>query len=96
MDKTISTFFHAHMTRKSVKSRQQVRAEFLEAGVSVAEWARAHGFSRQTVFDLLRGKSQGLRGEGHRAAVALGLKAGRIVTALAFKAPPATDRRRAA
>jgi gp16 family phage-associated protein len=85
------------MSRKPIKTAKQVRAEFTEAGISVAEWARTHGFNRETVVDLLRGKSQGSRGQSHRAAVALGLKAGRITTAKAFKPVPAstttTDRR---
>jgi gp16 family phage-associated protein len=95
-EKRISTFFHA-MNRSQIKTAKQVRAEFTEAGVSVAEWARTHGFARETVVDLLRGKSKGNRGSSHRAAVALGLKAGRITTAKAFKpvpkTAPTTDRR---
>lgn len=79
------------MSRKPTKTAAQVRAEFVEAGISVAEWARTHKFSRQTVFDLLRGKSQGTRGDSHRVAVALGLKDGRITTAKAFKPVPATS-----
>jgi gp16 family phage-associated protein len=85
------------MSRKPVKTAAQVRAEFAEAGISVAEWARTHGFARETVVDLLRGKSQGSRGHSHRAAVALGLKTGRIVSVRHFKAVPApshsTERR---
>lgn len=77
------------MSRKPIKTAAQVRAEFLEAGISVAGWARANGFTRETVVDLLRGQSKGLRGEAHRAAVALGLKAGRVVGMHQFKpAPP--------
>lgn len=73
------------------KTPAQVRAEFRDAGVSVAEWARTHGFNRMTVVDLLRGHRQGLRGEAHRAAVALGLKVGQIVDPRRFKAPPAAN-----
>lgn len=80
------------MSRTPVKTAAQVRAEFAEAGISVAEWARAHKFARETVVDLLRGKSQGTRGASHRAAVALGLKAGRIVSAKHFKPVPAPTR----
>ncbi|MEY2689207.1 MAG: hypothetical protein RL375_3405 [Pseudomonadota bacterium] len=81
------------------KTPEQVRAEFRAAGISVAEWARTHGFNRMTVVDLLRGTQQGLRGEAHRAAVALGMKVGHVTTAKAFMpAPPrpqATPERRA-
>jgi gp16 family phage-associated protein len=66
------------------KTLDQVRAEFTEAGVSVAEWARVNGFTRETVVDVLRGQSKGLRGEAHRAAVALGLKSGHVTPAAQF------------
>jgi gp16 family phage-associated protein len=76
------------------KTPEQVRAEFRAAGVSVAEWCRLHGFNRMTVVDLLRGTQQGLRGEAHRAAVALGMKVGHVIAAADFKpAAPRPDRR---
>ena len=53
----------------------QVKARFAEEGVSVAEWAKAHGFNRTAVYRVLSGKVKGTRGESHRIAVALGLKA---------------------
>lgn len=58
-----------------MKSPKKIRQEFRSHGICIAEWARERGFHRLTVFDLLRGKRKGLRGEAHRAAVALGLKA---------------------
>lgn len=61
----------------AVKTPAEVRAEFLEAGISVTEWSRVNGFNRTTVVDLLQGRALGLRGQAHRAAVALGLKASR-------------------
>ena len=70
---------------KPAKTPAEVRREFLEAGVSLAEWARVNGFSRMTVVDVLRGHRQGKRGEAHRVAVALGLKIGTIVDAKRFK-----------
>lgn len=77
---------------KPTKTPAQVRAEFREAGISVAEWARVHKFSRQAVFDALRGKSSGVRGESHRVAVALGLKVGVLIPVAQFKPPPAPQR----
>jgi gp16 family phage-associated protein len=71
------------------KTPEEVRREFREAGISVAGWARAHGFDRMTVVDLLRGTRKGNYGEAHRAAVALGLKAGKLVDVMAFKPLPA-------
>lgn len=71
--------------RKTAKTHADVRREFLEAGVSMAEWARVHGFNRMTVVDVLRGHRQGKRGEAHRVAVALGLKVGTVVDVARFK-----------
>lgn len=78
------------MTRP-LKTPAKVKAEFVEAGISQAEWARTHRVSLQAVKDVLRGKSTGTRGEAHRVAVALGLKHGVTVASVkAFKpAPPA-------
>lgn len=58
----------------------RVRAEMDSAGISVAEWARANGFERATVVDVLLGRRAGHHGEAHRVAVALGLKKGRVVS----------------
>ena len=71
------------------KTLEQVQADFKAAGITLSEWARANGFHRMTVVDLLRGARQGLRGETHRCAVALGLKHGVVVDVAQFKpAPP--------
>lgn len=71
--------------RPTLKTPEQVRLEFEEAGISLSEWARANGFHRMTVVDVLRGHRQGKRGEAHRVAVALGLKAGKVVDPKKFK-----------
>lgn len=63
----------------------KVRAEMQAAGISVAEWARANGFERATVVDVLRGARLGHRGEAHRVAVALGLKSGQVVQAKGWR-----------
>lgn len=73
--------------KQTTKTAQQVREEFIRAGVNVTEWARTHGFARMTVVDVMRGRSQGLRGEAHKVAVALGLKAGEVVDVAQFKQP---------
>lgn len=80
------------MTKKPLlKTREQVLADFKLAGITFSEWARANKFNRMTVVDLLRGTRQGLRGESHRCAVALGLKDGVVVELASFK--PAPQRR---
>lgn len=82
------------MTKTSkLKTCEQVRAEFQAAGITLSEWARANGFHRMTVVDLLRGSRQGLRGETHRCAVALGLKHGVVVDVANFKPAPKSVRR---
>jgi gp16 family phage-associated protein len=79
------------MKTTQIKTIEQVQADFLAAGITMSEWARANGFHRMTVVDLLRGARQGLRGETHRCAVALGLKDGVVVDVASFK--PAAKRR---
>ena len=53
---------------------ERARKKFEDSGVTVADWARRHGFSVQCVYDVLRGKSVGRRGEAYKVAVALGIK----------------------
>lgn len=74
-------------TPPTVQERLELaRQAFRDEGISVAEWARAHGFNRMTVVDVLRGSRVGHRGEAHKVAVALGLKkAGRAANAKNFK-----------
>ena len=72
-----------------LKTREQVLADFKTAGITFSEWARANGFHRMTVVDLLRGARQGLRGETHRCAVALGMKHGVVMEVAKFKPAPA-------
>lgn len=47
-------------------------------GLSLAEFCRVHALNRNMVSDLLRGRKKGARGEAHRAAVLLRLKAGHV------------------
>lgn len=55
---------------------EQVRVTFEQSGVTVADWARTHGFPPSVVYALLAGRSRGRRGDAHRAAIALRLKIG--------------------
>ena len=68
----------AHASR-TVRTPQQVRDEFDRKGVSIARWALNNGFNPNAVSDLLNGRKKGVRGEAHKIAVKLGLKAGEIV-----------------
>lgn len=56
------------------RTPEEAHAFFVSHGICISDWCRENGFSRYTVVDLLRDRRKGLRGEAHRAAVALGLK----------------------
>jgi gp16 family phage-associated protein len=58
-----------------LRTAAQVLADFHATGTPVAKWCRQNGFSRNVVNALLHRNAPGLRGESHRAAIALGLKA---------------------
>lgn len=62
----------------NLRSREQVREEFFKQGVSIAEWARKHGFKYSQVVDVLRTDRQCCRGNSHKIAVLLGIKDGVI------------------
>lgn len=61
-----------------LRTREEVREDFLRRGVTVAQFARDHGLKQGTVYQVLSGQKLGRRGEAHRAAVLLGIKRGVI------------------
>lgn len=63
---------------KKLKTPKEVRADFEFRGESIAAWARKHGLGRSLVYEVLSGRKKCLRGDGHRAAVLLGIKRGVI------------------
>jgi gp16 family phage-associated protein len=65
-----------------------VREEFAEAGISLAEWARAHNVSYEVTKAVLSGRLKATRGEAHRIAIGLGLKVGRVVSPRQLGVPP--------
>lgn len=65
---------------KNIHSVKLARAVFEDSGISVAEWARARGFSTSLVYQVLEGRRKCLRGQSHQIAVALGIKRGSIVS----------------
>lgn len=60
----------------ALKTPSEVRAEFRRMGITVKAWALANGLSPAVVHQALKGSRPCVRGELHRAAVLLGLKAG--------------------
>lgn len=61
-----------------MKTAKQVRSEFESAGLSMVDWAQAHGYPYHLVQQVLSGRARGIRGKSHEIAVSLGLKDGVI------------------
>lgn len=61
-----------------LRTHKQARDEFDRKGKSIAEWARENGFSRSLVYEVLAGRKKCKRGQSHKVAVLLRLKAGEI------------------
>ena len=64
------------MAHNFIQNPSAIRSLIEESGVSVAEWARANGFSSGLVYAVLEGRRKCLRGQSFRIAVALGLREG--------------------
>lgn len=60
---------------QQIRTRQEAQQWFVDQGLAVSEWAEAHGFTTPLVYAVLHGRRKCLRGQSHRIAVALGLKA---------------------
>ena len=75
-----------------LKSASQVKNEFLQAGRSVAEWARENRFNVNLVYGVLNGQRRAIRGQGHAIAVSLGIKRG--APNKRSRTPPPADARR--
>ncbi len=63
-------------TDRPIRSPQECRSLIEGSGISIAEWARENRFSCALVYQVLEGKRRCLRGQSHKIAVALSLKAG--------------------
>jgi gp16 family phage-associated protein len=62
------------MAEELLRTVDEARAWLDRHGVSVSEWARAHGFPPTVVFAVLSGRTRGRWGQAHRVAVALRIK----------------------
>lgn len=67
------------MSAVKLRNREQVREEFFKQGISIADWARQHGFKYGQVIDVLRTDRICHRGNSHKIAVLLGIKDGVIL-----------------
>lgn len=59
----------------SVKTPDQIKAEFEAQGITISDWARQHDYSPRDVILVLNKVLKGRYGKAHRIAVALGMKA---------------------
>jgi gp16 family phage-associated protein len=53
---------------------EQAKERICAQGMTLKEFAKKRGLNYRTVSEVIRGVNKGLRGEGHAAAVALGIK----------------------
>lgn len=59
---------------KTHKSPEEAKKALYDKGITLSEFAAKHRFKYRTVSEVVRGVNKGLYGEGHRVAVALGIK----------------------
>lgn len=57
-----------------MKDLGAAKAALQAGGVTLTEFAKRNNFKYRTVSEVVRGVNKGLYGEGHRVAVALGVK----------------------
>ena len=60
--------------RSGGKSPEAAKRDLYAKGMTLREFAQKKGFKYRTVSEVVRGVNKGLYGEGHRVAVALGIK----------------------
>lgn len=61
---------------KKLRTHAQARAWLSYQGISVAQWAREHGFTYSLTLEVLSGRKPCQSGMSHNIAVALGMKDG--------------------
>lgn len=61
-------------SRSAGKSPEAAKQDLYAKGMTLREFAQKKGFKYRTVSEVVRGVNKGLYGEGHRVAVALGIK----------------------
>ena len=56
-----------------MKTNQQIKDDFEQAGITSSDWSLKHNFSRDLVYRILNTNRIPKRGESKRIAIALGL-----------------------
>ena len=80
---------------KKLRTHAQARAWLSYQGISVAQWAREHGFTYSLTLEVLSGRKPCQSGMSHNIAVALGMKDG-VPTTRPGRVTPAHSKPRAA
>lgn len=60
----------------TLRSPHEAKLWLQAQGISVAEFSRDNDLDPATTYQVLAGKKKGYRGKAHKAALALGIKAG--------------------
>ena len=63
-------------------SPNDFRKQLIDQGITLKEWSETRGFNPEYVSRVLTGMVKGTRGEGHKIAVAMGIKSGISTTAV--------------
>lgn len=61
----------------NLRTAEEAKAE-IKKGLTISKWSMQNGLPAGVVYSDLKGRLQGLYGDGHKAAVLLGLKEGEI------------------
>ena len=59
-----------------LRTHEEARAHLSHQGISIAQWAREHGFNYSIVCEVIAGRKKCSFGASHNIAVALGMKQG--------------------
>lgn len=62
------------MKNRPLITPAEAKRQFEAHGLSIAVWAKEHGFAPRSVYAVLNGHAPAKRGQAHRIAVALGIK----------------------
>lgn len=65
---------NANIPTIRAKTPQEAKQLLQASGVTLKQFAAKHDFDYRTVSEVVRGVNKGLYGEGHKVAVAFGLK----------------------
>ncbi|WP_027855225.1 DNA-binding protein [Marinobacterium litorale] len=63
------------MTKRKVLTPDEVKAQLQDQGITITQWAKDHGYTRNAVYRVLNGFDKAKYGKAHEIAVKLGLKA---------------------